>query len=559
MPSPRTAPALRLALGLALLLALLPSHLAFARQATPEAALQGLRGMTPFPLTGERRAAFEASVADALVRFRTPGAAVAVVQNGEVVYLNGLGVTAYGGTQPVTPDTMMMIGSITKSMTTMLAANLVDAGQISWDTPLVDLLPGFAVADPALTRTLSLRDAFCNCSGIPGRNVEGYFASTARTPEEVVTALAETAPVAPRGERYLYNNLLIAAGGYALGAVEAPTDDLGLAYDTALRTRILGPIGMPRSTFDLQEVLAGGDYALPHAIGMEGDVRSLSLLSERGLVPVRPAGGLWSNAREMARYLQTALARGVAPDGTRVVSAENLTETWAPEVAIPPSPGLSPTMSATNAGYALGWNSGDYHGLRIISHTGGTTGFSAVMAFLPEADLGIVVLTNSLQASLVAGDGLPYAVQFRLLEILFDQPPRIDAELAAIDAALAARRPRLAPDGVDPAAVQPYLGRYAHPQLGEVTISLRGNRLLLDSGILRSELRHPAGDPEGTTYLLADPPLSFYSELAGATVTLSGEGASRQLTLTVPANPTGPEVSYVLTPVANGTPVARAG
>ena len=78
-----------------------------------------------------------------------PGAAVAVVQNGDVVYLNGFGVKEVGSTRPVTPDTMMMIGSITKSMTTMMAGSLVDDGRLTWETRLVDLLPEFAVGDPA--------------------------------------------------------------------------------------------------------------------------------------------------------------------------------------------------------------------------------------------------------------------------------------------------------------------------------------------------------------------------------------------------------------------------
>src|SRR5688500_635335 len=91
----------------------------------PTPSSQQSAGM-PLPLTGERRAAFEAYVADALQRFDVPGVSIAVVQGGDVVYLNGFGVKVLGGTQPVDPDTMLMIGSDTKSMTTLLAATLVD-------------------------------------------------------------------------------------------------------------------------------------------------------------------------------------------------------------------------------------------------------------------------------------------------------------------------------------------------------------------------------------------------------------------------------------------------
>jgi CubicO group peptidase (beta-lactamase class C family) len=92
-------------------------------------AASELRGVAPLSLTGERRAVFEACVADALARFGAPGASVTVVQDGDVVYLNGFGVGGAGTTRAVTPDTMMMIGSITKALTTMVAGSLVDDGR----------------------------------------------------------------------------------------------------------------------------------------------------------------------------------------------------------------------------------------------------------------------------------------------------------------------------------------------------------------------------------------------------------------------------------------------
>jgi len=309
---------------------------------------------------------------------------------------------------------------------------------------------------------------------------------------------------------------------------------------------------MTRSTFDPAEALAGGDYALPHAADLSGELRAIPVAAERSLLPVAPAGALWSSARDMVRYLQTELAGGVAPDGTRVVSAENLAATWALAVPVPSFPGISPTVAASQTGYGLGWTSGEYHGLRVIGHAGGTNGFSAELAFLPEAQLGIVVLSNSLAVGMVLGAAFPYALQFRLLELLFDQPPRIDAELAPLTAALAAARPQPTP-GVDPAAAAPYLGRYAEPELGEVSVSPRDGRLVLDTGKVRSELRPRAGGGDGApAYLLLDPPLSILSEVAGATVTFAGGAASR-LTLTIPANPTAPAQAYVFERVADAT------
>ncbi len=512
------------------------------------AARADLGGVAPLPLTGERRAAFEAYVAEALHRFGVPGAAVAVVEDGRVVYLKGFGVREAGRTQPVTPDTMMMIGSVTKSMTTMLAGTLVDDGSLGWETPLADILPEFAVKDAALSRRLTIRDAFCNCSGIPGLNLESYFIGSSLTPEGVVAALRDVAPAAPYGETFIYNNLLVATGGYALGvAADGRTGSLGAPYDLALRERVLGPIGMTRSTFDFDAVLASGDYALPHATDLSGSLQTLPLTAEQGLLPYRPAGALWSNAREMARYLSTELAHGVAPDGNRIVSAENLEATWAAGVAVPNLYAGPPEMAASMARYGLGWMSGTYKGLRIIDHAGGTAGFTAEIAFVPDAGLGIVILTNgfSLRPLPLA---FQHAVEFRLFELLFDQPQAFDAALQAQAEALAAERPLPALGAVDAAAVAPYLGRYANAELGEVSLALQGDRLILDLGDLRTELRPLAEAGAEPVYLLHDPPLSLFSEAYGVTLAFTGSGGERQITITVPASVTGPAQTFVLKP-----------
>lgn len=517
---------------------LLPGGMARGQEASPVTGID-LSGRTPLPLTGERRTAFEAYVAEALVRFNVPGAAVGVVQDGEVVYLNGFGVRAAGGTQPVTPDTMMMIGSITKPLTTTLAGSLVDDGLLSWDTRLVDVLPAFSIADPTLTANLTMHDAFCNCSGIPSLNMQSSFESGALTPESVVTSLADTPPAAPFGEEFIYNNLLIASAGYALGIANGSgSRDIGLAYDLAMHQRVFAPLGMSHTTFDPATALATGNYAQPHATNLAGRLRPVPLTAERVLLPYRPAGALWSTARDMAQVLQMELASGVAPGGARVVSRENLEETWTPGVAVPNVYGGPPEMAATMTHYGLGWMVGEYRGLRMISHAGGTTGYTSQLAFLPDADLGIVMLSNafSLRPFPLAFE---YAVQMRLFELLFDQPADFDAAIVALAASAPAP---IALGRVDPAVIEAHLGAYTNADLGDVTLALRDGRLLLDAGEVSSELLPRADDP--AIFLLADPPLSLFSEAYGATITFeSGPGAA--MVIAIPASITGPEQRFV--------------
>jgi CubicO group peptidase (beta-lactamase class C family) len=518
--------------------------------ATPEAAtLPDLTGVTPLPLTGERLATFASYVASALAELDVPGAAVGVIQGTETAFLQGFGVRELGRPEPVTPDTLLRIGSVTKSFSSLLAATLVDAGRLTWDTPLIELLPDFAVADADLTPRLTVRDAFCACSGLPRRDFEFIFNAHALTPELMIAGMAQLPLTAPYGTTYQYSNQMVGAGGFAAAVADGgAADDLGRAYTIALRERVLNPIGMPHTTYALTEVLAGNDYAVPHAEDITGTLHPFPLMvDDTWLVPVAPSGALWSSAREMARYVQTELGHGIAPDGVRIVSAESLEHTWQPGIALPAAPGTPPEMAAFAQHYALGWVAGSYGGQRAIWHSGGTLGFSALVTFLPEADLGVVVLTNG------SGNAaqLTYAIVFRLLELVFDQPESFDALLAARLAGAAAGRDELLAQlgQVDPAAVTPFLGRYANPDLGDMTLTLLAGQLIFEADGMRSELRPQLG-ADGTVagYLMVDPPLGGFPPQL--TITLEEAGDRPHIVITVPADLGAPDLVYPYEPVA---------
>jgi CubicO group peptidase (beta-lactamase class C family) len=518
--------------------------------ASPQAGTNAdLTGVAPLALTGDRQAEFESYIASMLATSQVPGAAVAVVQNGEVVYQQGFGVRELGGSEPVTPQTLMMIGSITKPMTATMAATVVDAGDVAWETPVVDLLPTFAVADPELTKRLSLRNAFCACTGLPQRDPEFLFNSATLTPRRLITSVRDFPLTAPLGEQFQYSNQMFGIGGYAAAAAAAPGEtDLFAAYVAAMRQRLLDPLRMANSTFVLDEVLATGDYARPHGLDLTGAYHPVSLEDdERHVLSVAPAGALWSSAAEMARYLQMELAGGVALDGTRIVSQANLDATWHPQVTIPApdNPGVPPEFVSMAQGYGLGWVVGDYREQPLLWHSGETLGFHAQIVFLPDADLGLVVLTNGISA-----DFFTYAVQFRLFELVFGQPATFDPVVTAVIAATAQQRAELQQQlgPIDPVAVAPYLGRYTHDVLGEVEVALDGETLILDAGEFRAELQllRNAG-PEGTTYLTSDLPLSGV-----ATVTFSEEDEGPVMTF---IDPTTSE-AYVFTPTDRVGPVA---
>ena len=453
-----------------------------------------LTGVRPTTLGPAHFTELDAYVADVIGRTGVPGAAYAVVQDGRVVHSRGVGVRARGEGAPVTPDTLMMIGSITKSMTTMMTATLVDEGRLSWDTPAVEVLPGFAVADPAVTPTITIRNLFCACTGVPRRDLEFAFNADDLSADDTVASLRSFEFFTPFGEAFQYSNQMVATGGYAAAAASGTPGDLYDAYETAMERRVLEPIGMTDSTFSFESVRADGHFAVPHGASFALTYEPLPLDVEEVLAPIAPAGALWSSASEMARYAIAELNRGVGPDGNRVVSEENLAVTWEPQV---------PVDDETS--YGLGWIVGEYKGAPLIEHGGNTFGFTADLAFLPEGGLGVVVLANAQAANVFTR-----AVRERLFEIAYDQPFEFDAQVAfALDQGEQAVAEIPFADEFDPAAVEPFVGEYANAALGKVDLTLEEEILVLDAGEFRTGLRPLRTEVGGPIrFLTADAPVA---------------------------------------------------
>lgn len=471
-------------------------------------AQEDLSDVEPLPLTDDLLAEWEVYFLDTMERLDVPGAAVAIVQHGQVVYAEGFGVRDRETGEPVMPETMMLTGSSGKSLTTLLMARLVDEGAFAWDTRVVDVLPTFRVADLDVTSQITMRNLVCACSGVPRRDFEWLFNSDALSAEDVVESLAEFEFFTDFGEAFQYSNQMVATGGYLAALAAGGTyGDLYAEYTALMQAKVFDPVGMPHTTFSFEEVEAGGAYATPYGRTPTGDLIPLSLGDERVLVPMGPAGALWSNVLDLAQYLITDLNWGVAPDGTRVVTGENLAVTWEPQVQI-----------TADASYGLGWIVEDYHGLLVLSHGGNTFGFTSELALVPEADLGISILSNQQTSP------LNQAARYRLLELVYQQEPQIDAtlefQLELIEEALAELRGSLQVR-VEPDKVEPYLGTYTHRALGEVELGWEEDALVLDVGEFQAEIRSRWGEGGKTTYLTFTPPL------AGVPLELKEDDAGR--------------------------------
>ena len=422
-------------------------------------------------------AELDSYIDNALEVFGVPGAAVALIAGGEVVHEHAFGVRGGRGAQPVDLDTRFMIGSVSKSMTATLAASLVDAGSLDWDTPAARLLPGFELANAAYTPLVRVRELLSHSSGV-ARYDTALFVKTFR-PLELVSAVAEYPLSAPPRQAWDYQNQMFALGGFA--AVHAAgyryaNGPLEFGYTKLMHDRVFGPLGMARTTSSFDEATAERDHALPHTFDpLLGSVVEVPLGFERFATPIAPAGGIWSSIRDMARYAVMQAREGLSAEGRRIVSEASLLETHTAQIAV-----------ADGVGYGFGWIVTDANGIKVITHDGGTSGFASRVLILPDLDMGLVILTNRWGAG-----AFQNAVQQYAMDLVLGSGSSDDSQAIAQEQALRAELTDVAAATapVTRESVTAYLGNY---ELG-ASVRYRDSELILKTELGELPMRAVPG------------------------------------------------------------------
>ncbi len=314
-------------------------------------ALQSLRpkgytresfaGRKANPLDDGRLSILKEFVASGMKMLDTPGVGLAFIDGGKTVWAGGLGVKEVGKPEAVDADTLFIAASNTKALTTLLLAELVDEGKMHWDQPVTELLPTFKLGDEATTKQVQVQHLICACTGMPRQDLEWLFEYRAETPASALKLLGTMQPTSRFGEVFQYSNLMAAAAGFIGASKAVPQKEWGAAYDEAMRTKVFEPLGMTTTTFDFAKALKG-DVAQPHGDDVDGKVVRAPMDLNYSIVPVRPAGGVWTSPRELAKYVEMELAKGMLPNGRRLVSQENF---WR---------GTSPTSSSARTS-PTGW------------------------------------------------------------------------------------------------------------------------------------------------------------------------------------------------------------
>ena len=310
-------------------------------------------------------------------RFEVPGLAVVVVHDGKVVLSEAFGHRDLARDLPVTSETAFAIGSVTKAFTAATVAALVDDGVLEWDRPVREYIAGFRMHDPVATECLSPRDLLCHRSGLPRHDLVWYGEETL-TRREFVERLRFLEPNKSFRSTWQYNNLMYLTAGYLCEAVT------GRTWEDLLHERVLEPLAMRATTFNWDQC---GEVSLPYG---ERDSKLQLIPYERAPDACGPAGSIYSTIEDMTAWLQVNLGAGRLGD-EQVLAETTIRELHTPQMVMPDSRILP---EAYNVAYGLGWTIGDYRGHKTVHHGGNIDGFSALVAMVPEANAGVVVLSN---------------------------------------------------------------------------------------------------------------------------------------------------------------------
>ena len=448
------------------------------------------------PLDEKRIAVLKEFVANAMKLTDTPGVGLAFIDGGKTVWAGGLGVKELGKPDPVDADTLFIAASNTKALTTLLLAELVDEGKMRWDQPVTELFPQFKLGDEVTTRQVQVRHLICACTGMPRQDLEWLLEYRHETPESAMKLLGTMQPTSKFGEVFQYSNLMAAAAGYIGGSKAVPGKEWGAAYDEAMRRKVFDPLGMTTTTFDFSKALKG-DVAQPHGDDVDGKVRLARMDLNYSVIPVRPAGGVWTSPRELAHYVEMELAKGMLPNGKRLVSAENLLERYKPNVIV-----------GEDLTYGMALMVDKKYGVEVVHHGGDLAGYHSDMMWLPEYGVGAVILTNADSGVLIRGPFLK-----RLLEVLFDGKPEAEQFLAV---AAAQRKAGIAKDRerlvvpADPAAVAKLAARYSSDVLGELRVERSGGATVFDVGEWKSAVASRKNDDGTMSFITIDPTLGGF-------------------------------------------------
>ncbi|MBA6342744.1 serine hydrolase [Colwellia sp. MB02u-10] len=420
----------------------------------------------------------ELSVSKTMAAFQVPGIAVAIIKDNEVVLSKGFGVLKQGSKEKVTADTLFGIASNTKAMTVALLAGLVDEGKLTWGTKVIDIIPAFQLPDAYVTREFTISDLLSHNSGLGlGAGDLMIWPETTLSNQDVIKGLKYLPQVSSFRSEFAYDNLMYIIAGEIIAKLT------GKPWQEVIQHRIFEPLGMDNThaTFSLIPK-SNKNVARAHVL-LDGE---LQIIGGNFLERFSSAGSVASSVNDMALWLKAQLNLGqYGVDGDkalRLFSEQQSREMWQARTLLPVSSQASEQDKTHFYAYALGWFVKDYHGVKVVRHTGGILGMVSKVVMVPEENLAMVILTN--QQSGFAFNALSQQILTEYLELpekdWVAHYVRLQQKNNANKKAQLAKVAAAADKSSTPSLpLANYAQNYADDWYGEITISLENNHLVM--------------------------------------------------------------------------------
>lgn len=412
-------------------------------------------------------AQFEQSISD----YHIPALGVAVVHDGQVVFAKGYGLANAAAGIPADENTLFAVASNTKAFTAAALAQLVDEGLVGWDDPVRKYLPWFTLYDPYVSEAMCVRDLLCHRTGLATFSGDLLWYGTDHSRDYVLRAMRHLEPTSGFRTEFGYSNLMYMAAGSVIEAVT------GEPWADRVKRELLEPLGMEDAVLSTLDLAQKPNVAAPHN-WRDGANHPIDWVNWDN---VGPAGSLIASATDMAKWMQVQLDSGrVAGNPDRLWSEQRTREMWTLHTSQPVSPWWNANIPSVHfKGYGLGWELYDLEGYQIAAHSGGYDGMISRQVLVPEAKLGIILLTNN-------NNSLPWAWGFDAVTQLLgaDEPTELVSLLLAYQQEEEAHPTSPLPDQIPNTApsrpLADYAGTYTDRMYGDLIVRLEGAGLALD-------------------------------------------------------------------------------
>lgn len=359
--------------------------------ATPLAAAEAQAAQPAVSQATQARVAIDAAARAELADKQLPSIAIALVDKSGVIWSSAWGWADAQGKQAASADSIYRAGSVSKLFTDVAIMRLVEQGKIDLDAPVTTWLPEFRPANP-FGVPITLRHLMTHRSGLVREAPRGhYFDDAAKGQADAVASLNETTLVAKPGTISKYSNAGIAVVGEVVALVT------GQPFEQAVDALVLKPLGMNASAFSRSALKA--PVATSQMASFDGGRWEAPPLE----LGTPAAGSLYTSAHDLALFAQAMLKMGALPDG-KLLSEASVKEMWREQFA-----------PAGQRSFGLGFVLGELDGQRSVGHGGAVYGHVADLKLMPEAGIGVVVL-STVDSSPVAGRLGSFALRALLAE-----------------------------------------------------------------------------------------------------------------------------------------------